>query len=134
MLIQYLDKYEYDFVENVKTYETTKSRLNYSYRILRADLIFINNNIIVIPYNYHFGGLIKQYQPILQFRFNYENKKIEGIQFLMNVESIENINSNIILKSNKTNNFLNGNMEIKIDLSEKEINTETLIIDRNYIV
>ena len=44
-LILNLNGIEYDLIEKVKAYVTGKSRISYSWRVMRADIIFYNKNI-----------------------------------------------------------------------------------------
>ncbi len=124
---------EYDLIEKVKTYVTGKSRISYSGRIMRADLIMFNKNIVVIPYNYHLKGLIKQYQPILQYTFDNKNEKLNGVSSLIRIDNLEKEGQKLTLNYRVTDNFLKGQMKTELDLSEKNIDLDKVIENKKYV-
>lgn len=129
-LILNLNGIEYDLIEKVKAYVTGKSRISYSWRVMRADIIFYNKNIVVIPYNYHLKGLIRQYQPILQYTF--DNKKLKGVSSLMQIDKIEKEGRKITLNYRVTDNFVKGQMKTELDLSKKNIDLNKIIQNKEY--
>ena len=132
-LILDLNGIEYDLIEKVKTDVTGKSRISYSWRLMRSDIIMYNKNIVVLPYNYHLKGLIKQYQPILQYTFDKENEKLNGVSSIIRIDNFEREGKKIILNYSMTDNLLKGRMKTELDLSEKDIDLDKIIETKKYV-
>jgi len=131
-LILSLKDSDYKIIYKVKTYVTGKSKISYSWRKMRSDLILMEKNLIIIPYNYNLRGLIKQYQPILQYSFDSNYKNYSGVSWLMLVDSVEKKDNKIILTYRVRDNFIKSITITELDFSEKDIDIDKLIEENKY--
>lgn len=131
-VIANLNGINYKMIYNVVTHISGKSRLSLSYQRKKSDVVFYENNILILPYNA--TKLFKQYQPSLQYSFSTAENKIDGISTQIRIE-------NLMQKENKLRFFhkgiggiLNGKMETELEFPQNEIDLKELIIENKYAV
>lgn len=125
---------EYDYFENLKTYIEGKSRISYSWRVMSSDVIMYENNIIIIPYIKRFKRGLKQYQPILQYSFDSDSKKLDGITSHNNSSQMKIDDGRVFLNSTLTDKVLNAKTELELDFSEQKVDLKRLSEKNSYVV
>ena len=115
-----------DFIQikNIKTEIYSKGILSVSWRIFISEIILFEDNLFVMLKNSNLGGIITQYQPIIQISRSENSKTYDGVLRNQVLENVEFINTKVRLYSTQQTpikfsteielNFRKKNEELKI--------------------
>jgi len=83
-ILSQIEKEKHQIFKNLKLTQSW----NTGFRINTSDLIFVNNQIIVLIYNSNLNGLIRQAQPAILFYTKISEKSIDGISEKNKIDAI----------------------------------------------
>jgi hypothetical protein len=127
-----LNGIKYKIANNVTTHISGKSRLSISYQIKKSDVVFYENNILILPYNA--TKLFKQYQPSMQYSFSNKENKIDGISTQIRIENLMQKENKIKLFHKGIGGILNGKMETELEFPSNETDLKVIIEKNKYAV
>ncbi len=106
LLLKSIKSKEYQLIKNVKlkTYSNSKHHFGYSYNVLNADVIIVENNIFILQFITRFGEKIKMCQPILQFYYDGEFLKTNGVRLIEKIDNLKLHPDTIEIYSHKFEN------------------------------
>ncbi|TBM98524.1 hypothetical protein EYD45_16385 [Hyunsoonleella flava] len=131
-VIENLNGINHKIANNIVTHISGKSRLNISYQRKKSDVVFYENNILILPYNA--TKLFKQYQPSLQYSFSKTENKIDGISTQIRIENLMQKENKIKLFHKGIGGILNGKMETELEFPLNETDLKELISKNKYAV
>ena len=109
---------EYEFFKDLKLTQTW----NLGFRINRADLILIKNEIIVLIYNSNFKGIIKQAQPAILFYQKNTEHVIDGISDKIKIEKIFSTTNGIKITIKVDALFKKTNLSFTFETNQNQKN------------
>jgi hypothetical protein len=133
-LLLSLEGTSYDWITNAKMNVTGKSATSYSRTWMRADLAFLDANIIIAPYNSLLGGRLRQSQPILQYSFRDGERMFAGVNSMLLASAIEATDKTLTIIYEGTRLSLKVQLKTKLDLSDSGHDVLALIAKRRYVV
>ncbi len=131
-VIENLNGINYEMINNIVTHISKKNRFSISYQRKKSDVVFYENNILILPYNA--TKLFKQYQPSLQYSFSKTEKKIDGISTTIEIESIMQKENKIKLSHQGIGGILNGKMTTELEFTATGINLYEIINNNKYAI
>ena len=123
---------KYEIAKNVDTYISGKSRLSISYQRKKSDVVFYENNILILPYNE--TKLFKQYQPSVQYSFSPTENKVNGISTLIRIENVMQKGNRIKFIHKGIGGILNGKMETELEFPPNETDLKVIVDKNKYAV
>lgn len=124
----------YDWITNAKMSVTSKGRTSYGRKWMRADLAFLDANIMIAPYNSLLGGRLRQSQPIMQYSFRDGDPKFAGVNSLLLASAIEATDTTLTITGDGAHLPLKVQMKTKLDLSDSGLDVHAIIARRRYVV
>lgn len=95
---------------------------NLGFRYNKADLILLENQLIMYLYNYNFKGYIKQAQPIiLLYKKPCNLIYSKGFSYVQPILEVVKKNKSVILKTKMNSLFQNKIISFKLYLSDTDI-------------
>lgn len=99
---------------------------NLGFRYNKADLILLENQLIIYVYNYNFKGYIKQAQPIiLLYKKPCNLIYSKGFFYVQPILEVVKKNKSVILKTKMNSLFQNKIVSFKLYLSDIDISKVT---------
>jgi|GEM_PF-1347772 len=122
---------KYEIFKNLKLTQTW----NFGFRINRADVILIKDQIIVLIYNSNFNGLIKQAQPaILFYKEKYLERINEKISSKSKIEGIFSTTNGFKITTKVDSLFNKTNLSFSFETDANQKNQIIKILNENSLM